>query len=160
MLKGFRARRRWTAGAQELSTYGILPEFSQQELTRLLDALGRRGAGRVPRGRTLPPGGEPDRGGLGLPQEHPGPRAEPGPAARPGLKGADRRPRPTVALDPLGRPSPAPLDEEPPRPTPTTSPATRSWKAPPCALALAREAKQPAYCIFTNHPRSPRPHAR
>jgi ATP-dependent DNA helicase RecQ len=146
MLKGSGAEKMDRWGLKSLSTYGILSDFTQPELTQILDALTTAGyveSNDVDRFRPIVALTE---AGWELLKSRPGTPIDldlpDSLLSKLRFGGLERRPASATspaapALDTAE--SPSPLEDDP------LYARLRSLRT-----AWAREAKQPAYCIFTN----------
>lgn len=146
MLKGSASEKMERGGLKSLSTFGILPMFTQQELSLILEALTTAGYVESPEVDRFRPIVNLSERGWGF------------------LKNRPEGPVPLAISEELAAkiqvgglerclPKPAAREQEMEGSESTTSqdvdPLHERLKA--LRTEWAREAKQPAYCVFTNH---------
>jgi ATP-dependent DNA helicase RecQ len=155
MLKGSSSEKMDRWGLKKLSTFGILPDFTQPELTRLLDSLAEAGYVECPEVDRFRPVVNLTEAGWNLlksPTARPIELALPADvAAKVRFGGLERiAPRPQAPVSSPGRTLAEPEQDD-------SSETALEVAGDPLFGALkalrtewARDAKQPAYCIFTN----------
>ncbi len=148
MLTGSGSEKMARWGLTRLSTFGVLSDFKQAEVAQILDALAAAGLAECTEvDRFRPIINLTEAGWALLKQEDHAPITL---ALRAGLArkvrsgGLERKPRSAQS----STPSPATSDDGEPAPATAGDPLGDRLRA--LRTEWAREAKQPAYCIFTN----------